>query len=310
MKKLLLITLALCYSTLTFSQSIPVIGDQYHLYGPNSAWGEYLKIGGNGRGTTNASVVSTNGNLHLDSKDGNALYLNHYSLGNTYINPQGGFVGIGTTEPLSKLHVFNGDNSYGTILANANESSFSLYAKTLTTQPIYAESFRLGLKHGTNENNGYISFFRGNDTFGGFLGFSTNGIERIRIDKEGDVGIGTTETYGYKLGVKGRIITEEVKVATYANWSDFVFAKDYNLPTLKEVEQHIKEKGHLENIPNAEAVKKDGFFLGEMDAKLLQKIEELTLYIINQEKRIETIEAKNEKLITLVEQLLDSKIEK
>ena len=125
----------------------------------------------------------------------------------------------------------------------------------------------------------------------------------MRINSNGDVGIGTTNTKGFKLGVLGKIAAEEVKVATYANWSDFVFNKDYNLPTLKEVEQHIKEKGHLQNIPSADDVKINGFFLAEMNAKLLQKIEELTLYTINQEKRIENLEDKNNQLNTQQEKI-------
>jgi hypothetical protein len=63
-------------------------------------------------------------------------------------------------------------------------------------------------------------------------------------------------------------------------WSDFVFKKDYNLPTLAEVEKHIREKGNLENIPGEKEVLENGISLGEMNAKLLQKIEELTLYSI------------------------------
>ena len=71
------------------------------------------------------------------------------------------------------------------------------------------------------------------------------------------------------------------------NWSDFVFRKEYNLPTLQEVEKHIAEKGHLENIPTEKEVLENGINLGEMNAKLLQKIEELTLYSIQQNKKID-----------------------
>ncbi len=123
----------------------------------------------------------------------------------------------------------------------------------------------------------------------------------------GNVGIGTT-TPDAKLAVNGNIHTKEVKV-DLIGWSDFVFKDSYKLPTLKEVEQHIKEKGHLKDIPSEEEVKKEGIYLGEMDSKLLQKIEELTLYTIEQEKRIESLEVKNEKLIVLVEKLLKAKIE-
>ncbi|MCF2875536.1 MULTISPECIES: hypothetical protein [unclassified Tenacibaculum] len=116
----------------------------------------------------------------------------------------------------------------------------------------------------------------------------------MKIDKAGNVGIGTSTTGTHKLAVEGSIGARKIKVEAFPNWSDFVFEKEYKLPTLKEVENHIKEKGHLKDIPSAVEVKKDGFYLGEMDAKLLQKIEELTLYTIQQEKEIETL--KNQKL--------------
>ncbi|MCH2217244.1 MAG: hypothetical protein MK076_04055 [Flavobacteriales bacterium] len=112
----------------------------------------------------------------------------------------------------------------------------------------------------------------------------------------GNVGIGTTDTEGFKLGVNGRIAATEVKVAKYENWADFVFEEEYQLPTLTEVEKHIQEKGHLKDIPSAEKVAQEGFYLAEMNAKLLQKIEELTLYMIQQNKEIKQLKAKVEKL--------------
>ncbi len=124
----------------------------------------------------------------------------------------------------------------------------------------------------------------------------------------GKVGIGTTNIpTDYKLAVVGKIITEEVKVQLRANWPDYVFKNDYNLPTLQEVENHIKENGHLTNIPSAKQVAKNGIKLGEMDAKLLQKIEELTLYTIQQEKKLEKQNKDIEELKTLVKQLIEAK---
>ncbi|WP_119790326.1 hypothetical protein [Flavobacterium anhuiense] len=86
-------------------------------------------------------------------------------------------------------------------------------------------------------------------------------------------------------------------------WSDFVFKKEYNLPTLEEVEKHIAEKGHLENIPNEEEVLKNGINLGEMNAKLLQKIEEMTLYMIDQNKRMNKLEKENLNLKNKIESI-------
>ena len=116
----------------------------------------------------------------------------------------------------------------------------------------------------------------------------------------GNVGIGTTNPGIWKLAVNGAIRAKEIKVET--GWSDFVFYDDYKLPTLEEVERHIKEKGHLKDIPSAKEVSEDGIFLGEMDSKLLQKIEELTLYTIEQEKKIKSLENQTKEIEELKKQ--------
>ncbi|MEM0941527.1 MAG: hypothetical protein AAF600_15245 [Bacteroidota bacterium] len=111
----------------------------------------------------------------------------------------------------------------------------------------------------------------------------------------GQVGIGTSSMGSHKLAVEGSIGAREVKVEPNG-WSDFVFEKDYTLPTLEDVESYIQEKGHLKDIPSAEQVKESGILLGEMDAKLLKKIEELTLYVIDMNKRIVQLEEENSRL--------------
>jgi len=102
----------------------------------------------------------------------------------------------------------------------------------------------------------------------------------LSVDK--NVGIGVANPQN-KLDVNGTVHSKEVKV-DMSGWSDFVFKKEYSLPTLEQVEKHIREKGHLEHIPSEHEVLQNGISLGEMNSKLLQKIEELTLYIIEQDK--------------------------
>lgn len=109
----------------------------------------------------------------------------------------------------------------------------------------------------------------------------------------GNIGIGTKDTKGYELAVNGKIHTKEVAV-DLDGWADYVFEANYNLPSLQQVENHITEKGHLMNIPSAAEVAEKGIQLGEMNAKLLEKIEELTLYTIDQEKQLKAQKAKNE----------------
>ncbi|RIV27767.1 bZIP transcription factor [Fibrisoma montanum] len=93
---------------------------------------------------------------------------------------------------------------------------------------------------------------------------------------------------GYKLYVQEGILTEKVKVAIKDTdqWSDKVFSPTYNLTPLAEVEQYVKTNKHLPGIPSAEEVVHQGVDVGQMDAKLLEKIEELTLYIISQQKEL------------------------
>ncbi len=131
---------------------------------------------------------------------------------------------------------------------------------------------------------------------------------------ENSVAIGRSSVVqDYLLSVEGKIITQEVKV-TLDGWSDFVFENNYHLPSLKDVEIHIKENGHLKDIPSAEEVKKKGILLGDMDSKLLQKIEELTLYTIEQQKQIEVLKKENRELrlfskrLTQIEKILNNKM--
>jgi hypothetical protein len=103
---------------------------------------------------------------------------------------------------------------------------------------------------------------------------------------------------GYQLSVVGKIIAEEVKVQLYASWPDYVFGKNYKLMPLNELEESINKNKHLPNIPSAAEVEKDGISLGDMNKRLMEKVEELTLYIIDLNKKNNTLAEKVEKLET------------
>jgi len=119
----------------------------------------------------------------------------------------------------------------------------------------------------------------------------------------GDVRIGqNVDPYvgEYKVVVDGKILSEEVRVQNSLDWPDYVFSDSYDLRSLQEVESFIKENSHLPNIPSADEIEKEGIILGVMQTKMMEKIEELTLYIIAQQKEIDTLK-------TMVKTLTDEK---
>lgn len=175
----------------------------------------------------------------------------------------GGNLGIGVTYPLQKLHV-NGniglsDNSY--ISPGAGYTRF--YTAGNTSQGIKAGGIAV------TDNYADLA--------------PTNGMY-----VKGDMGIGTTVIpVGAKLAVNGDIFSRKIKVTQEA-WADFVFEPEYHLPTLEEVEAYIKANKHLPGILSAKEIEKVGLDLGDNQAALLQKVEELTLYLIEMKKQIDS----------------------
>jgi trimeric autotransporter adhesin len=120
---------------------------------------------------------------------------------------------------------------------------------------------------------------------------------RLHNANNGKVVIGTginSFPDGFQLFVKGGILTERVRVAVANSdrWADYVFKKGYQLMPLKEVEKYIKHHKHLPNVPSAEEMVKNGLDVTETSAKLMEKLEELTLYMIDANKKIEALEEK------------------
>lgn len=122
----------------------------------------------------------------------------------------------------------------------------------------------------------------------------------MTILNNGDVAIGTSATGGNKLAVGGAIAARRVKVTQNAAWADYVFHDTYQLPLLTDVASYIAKHKHLPGIPDAAEVARDGQDLGEMNRKLLEKVEELTLYIIQQDKRNTEQQAQIDMLIKQV----------
>lgn len=204
---------------------------------------------------------------------------------------QGGNVGIGTTTPTYRFEVNTTSGSEQSSLGIERVSAISTTPLMPTTRLVY---------NWYESPKAAINFHRGGGDQDGFISFSTSHtgtlVERMRIFRDGNVGIGTTDAGNYKLAVEGKIGAREVKV-TLASWADYVFNKDYNLMSLANLETFIKKNNHLPNIPSAQEVKENGGIdLGEMNAKLLEKIEELTLYVIELKKENDAIREEVKKL--------------
>ena len=201
------------------------------------------------------------------------------------------------------------DNGTVLIGSYANPKSFYRYDNEFLIQPLNSTNNIFSWFINDNKPSASALWMIGSTMstggYGASNGFSFmegDGNYQTRFfiqDGTGNVGIGTTIIpTNYKLAVAGKIIAEELKVQLQTAWPDYVFANDYKLPTLQEVEKQIKENGHLKDIPSAQEVKENGIQVGDMARIQQQKIEELTLYIIELNKKLEAQDKKLENLET------------
>jgi hypothetical protein len=250
----------------------------------------YIHALGNGGAIRLRSNITTavDRNVQFGNIDNNGLW-------NSFmIVDQTGNVGIGTINPNGKLDV------NGAILLPGSSSNAMLRSVIGTARIPGEISGYSGA--GIAMDDGFLRLSAGGGTssatktFIDLSGFSlspelkqnltlgTSGTERMRIDKDGNVGIGTT-TPDAKLTVNGSIHSTEVKVTATVP-ADFVFEKSYALKTLSEVNVYIQKNKHLPDVPSGNAMKENGINLSEFNMKLLQKLEELTLYLIEKDKEI------------------------
>ncbi|MUV04908.1 hypothetical protein GN157_14425 [Flavobacterium rakeshii] len=216
-----------------------------------------------------------------------------------------GNIGIGTTTPVAPLEVKKIMNlkveskTLATFSADMNSVSSTISNRLSIIQAKSSVNFTSKIQSFYDSNaQGFITFPSNSSTAS--IAFGHDSSTFMRITPSGLVSIGSVSSTpaGYKLFVEDGILTEKVKVAVSgtANWADYVFADNYNLMPLTEVEAFTKENKHLPNVPSAEEMVTEGLDVAQMDAKLLEKIEELTLYLIEQNKQIEELKTEIKEL--------------
>ncbi|MBS7563041.1 hypothetical protein KHS38_01375 [Mucilaginibacter sp. Bleaf8] len=221
------------------------------------------------------------------SKPAWRLFMGHGSVtdnfyiqrsGPTNYNPQTYFIikntgniGIGTNNPQATLNIKGPTPGLIKLNPSADNGEASIQFSTKASETDNTSKWAIGPGvYSTGQN-----FAIGSTFFNSAVAtFQTNG----------NVAIGTTDAKGYKLAVAGNIRATEIKVEALP-WPDYVFKPSYKLPSLTEVKEYIEKNKHLPDMPSEQEVAKEGISLGEMNRLLLKKVEELTLYLIEKDKK-------------------------
>lgn len=252
------------------------------IVGGMRAQNTYWSLTGNSfpTGLPSFYYLGTYNNFPLDIRTNNTTRM--------YIGTTGN-VGIGTVIPQQMLHIVGGNVliSRTSHRAPGSTNGSLLFGDTTSTLNPAGE---WGIEYVNNDNEGYGLNF--------FIPWTTSHVGmnyRLFLKDNGYVGIGTNNPQA-NLAVNGDILAKSVRVNTSSTyWPDYVFGAEYNLMSLKELEQYVSAYKHLPGIPSAQEVEDKGDIdLGTMNALLLEKVEELTRYVIDLQNQIDELKKGNE----------------
>ncbi|NVM62171.1 hypothetical protein FHW88_000447 [Mucilaginibacter sp. SG538B] len=313
MKNLYLISLALLFSATVSAQntfppggnvgigtSSPTSGLEIHTEGSNVNDGALFLVGGVNAGFGGGATLAGIKTIAGDGGQYNLFKVQNAGGVKFLINGSGS-LGIGTGFPQTKLHVNvtnNGLNIIGGFQnANGTQTGGNAVGFGFVNE---AEGtwWKAAIVHERTGDYGIgsLKFLVNNSTDNSSVSLTD---AKMTILSSGYVGIGTT-TPRESLSVNGNIRAKQIKVES-ANWPDYVLKPTYQLPSLAEVKSYIDQNQHLPEIPSVDEIAKNGLNVGEMNKLLMKKVEELTLYAIENEQK----DKEKDKLLTALQEQIN-----
>ncbi len=289
-----------------------------------AATGDSVITGGTGATAGGGSIIianENNGNIKFETGLQNSTAKVQMIIDNA------GKIGIGTTTPSARLSVKGGVNDTDLMVVSntTDQNKFTVNTSGFKYTDKFGEQFNFSTTSGAVGNIFSLPatthlLMGASITVPGTVAYSmyiNSGVTRFTKDAflDGRVMLtgappandaaafpypaipttaGSANLANYKLFVKGGILAQEMRVAGPTTWADYVFANNYKLTPLNEVALYIEKNGHLSNVPSAREVAANGIEVGEMAKIQQEKIEELTLYLIQQNKAIEILKKENE----------------
>lgn len=231
--------------------------------------------------------------FHIQQQD-KIVYIKQLEKANLFVQNNGeglmidtnGYVGFNTSRPKQKIHVVDHNIliSHSSVRAPGVTNGAILFGDETSHDCMYGA---WGIEYVDSQEEGYgLNFFKPWSTCN-----TNHGNYKLFLADNGNIGIGTNNPQA-KLSVDGNICAKEVRVSLSGSpcWPDYVFAQDYDLMKISDLRSYVQQNRHLPGVPSAAEVEENGVELGSTTEILLQKIEEMTLYILQLEERVQQLE--------------------